>query len=351
VPGRKADAIWKSVHRWMACCTKYSLASAMTISGNMEGVYAFLNVNNALELKARSTVASASLKERIARGSHLGFEDERDEDDEDDGRPERKVHAGATSKWVGVLDMGGASFQVAFTPRSQVTILQDSYGVILPERAKRAHIYSTSYQRFGQDQAIRRYISSLQGAHGQLERAACFNNGFDRRMANADGVEVRVRGAGNYAACWKQLEPLLGLSSECLTEPCAMNGAYQPSTNGITFFAGGTLYYTVHGLKSRGFNATNGAYTPTPAQIAEAGRAQCAYTHDTVVANDPFGANYCFASAYIGRVLAAMRIPSDSTQIIYTKTVPPGGSDSFGWARGAQLYRNTMEELYLHDPL
>ena len=341
VPSFKAAAIWRSVHRWMSCCTKYSLARAETISGNMEGVYAYLNMNNALA-KAPST-------HRVSGGVELDFEDERDDD-----QPERKVRSagGASSqKWIGVLDMGGASFQVAFTPRSQVTILQDSYGLILPEVARRASLYSTSYQRFGQDQALRRYVSLLQKVPGQLDRAACFNRGFDGMMTTADGAAVRVRGAGDFQRCSAQLEPLLGLEHECLTEPCAMNGVYQPSVNGITFYAGATLYYTIHGLKAKGFNATDDTYTPTPAQIAAAGRAQCALPHEAAIADDPYGANYCFASAFIVRVLAAMRIPSDSTQIIYARTVPPGGSDSFDWARGAQIYRNTMEELYLHDPL
>jgi len=342
VPSGKADAIWRAVAKLMSS-TKYAVGDAMTISGNMEGVYAYLNVNNALETKAMK--ARMSMKERIASGSSHAYEDER----EDEVGP-RKLQAGqSSSKWIGVLDMGGASFQVAFTPRSQVTILQDSYGVILPERAKRAHIYSTSYQRYGQDQAIARYVSLLRDA-GKLDAASCFNRGFDRLMQTAEGNEVRVRGAGDYGACAAQLTPLLGLHSECLTAPCAMNGVYQPSVGGITFYAGATLYYTVHGMLSKSYHATDGAYTPTPTQIAQAGRAQCAYAYDEIVAADPFGANYCFASAYIGRVLAAMGVADDSTQIVYTKEVPPGeGGASFDWARGAQLYLNTMEELYLHD--
>ena len=173
-------------------------------------------------------------------------------------------------------------------------------------------------------------------------------------MTNAAGDEVRVRGAGDFQACSAELETLLGLGSECLTEPCAMNGVYQPSVDGITFYAGATLYYKIHGLKAKGFAAATNhdSYTPTPAQVAEAGRAQCALSYDAAVTDDPYGANYCFASAFIVRVLAAMRIPTNSTQVVYSRTVPPGGSDySFDWARGAQIYRNTMEELYLHDPL
>jgi len=365
--GGQADAIWLAVHRWMAH-TKfaYSRSDGDTISGNQEGVFAYLNAIDAV-----TTPSVSEIHEDRGKLQAVLYDDERENDEEE--KEEEKMLMGqldpSRPHWLGIIDMGGASLQVSFTPRRQTTVLQDSYPVILPAVRMRANVYSTSYQRFGQDAAMARYVSMLQKSGEQAAdvawptassayeqgptRAACFNKGFNGTMMNADGAKVQIVGVGDYAACREQVQGLLGLDCECLTNPCAMHGVYQPSVEGVTFFAGATFFYTINGLKDKSYSKIDGAYRPTPEQIMHAGESQCALPYETAINGDKFGGNYCFSSAYINAVLEAMRIPSDSTQIVYTVKVPPGSSspESFDWARGAQLHLNTMQELYQHKPL
>jgi len=340
VPSATAELLWSTLTEWINENTEFSLevGDAMTISGNLEGVYAMLNLENALGMADNKSAVNFDRDFLFRQQAAAGPEPRRTFG--------RLSHHRGTTSYVGILDMGGASFQMASTPPAQVTLLQDAYEVILPTQQVTASVYSTSYQLFGQDSALRRYVSTLQ-REGTLLQAPCFNTGFAQTMLNASGMEVLVKGSGDYEQCRSQVESLLGLTYECLTEPCAMMGRYQPSPSGQKLYAGATFYYTVNGMKERDYVEKDGAYTPTPLQIADAGRKQCALDYSSMIAKDKYSKNYCFASAYIGRVLAAMGIPSNSSQVTYTQVLPPGGNVDFDWARGAQLFINSHELLAL----
>jgi len=149
-----------------------------------------------------------------------------------------------------------------------------------------------------------------------------------------------IRGTGNFAECRRQIRALLNLGTECLSLPCSMNGVHQPLVAGVPFYAGRTFYFTAKGL---GLLKEDGGAgnSPTPSQIAAAGIVQCAKPFAAIQA-DEYARNFCFASAYISNVLEAMGFTPETKQIKYVDTID---GQPFGWARGAQLYLNSMVEL------
>merc|ERR1712110_1353015 len=108
-------------------------------------------------------------------------------------------------------------------------------------------------------------------------------------------------GTGSYGKCRLYVEKaLMHPEYECLQEPCAVAGRYQPKVGDMTFIAGSAFYYLVSGIFP---DSPDTITNKTPGQIAEAGKDFCATDWSDiskVYGSDAgnYGQNYCFSSAY-----------------------------------------------------
>ena len=247
----------------------------------------------------------------------------------------------APSALFGGLDLGGASTQITFPPASGV-ILGDAFRLLVNGSATR--LYSHSYMRSGQNQAIQRYAQALSDHDGCPAAFAalsspCGNPGLDTNVtvscAPQGGPAQCVRrlvGTGDWSACKAHTNALLGLDNECLLHPCAAHGVYQPPLVQVTLYGVSAFFYTAYGLGLVAWDEAKGISTE---QLEAAGRGFCAANWSSVAA-DPHAHVYCFASAYIPSLLDAYSVPrASTTSVLYTRKIEGFAAS---WALGAQLF-------------
>lgn len=193
---------------------------ARTISGEEEGVYAWLTVN-------------------ALKGT---FRSKRKED-----------------TW-GSMDMGGASTQLAFIPED-VSIIQNFFPLHLSYVS--IHLYAHSYLEFGYNDANQRLIRQLftggaSGADHDPLVHPCFPVGarFTQPLREpffVDRAPISVVGSGNISECVRLARRLLGLNKACFVPAksrefandsmaagaCAIAGTYEPALYNQRFVAMG----------------------------------------------------------------------------------------------------------------
>jgi len=233
--------------------------------------------------------------------------------------------SGEAAPYLGALDLGGASTQITFDPEGGV-ILGNAYRVTADGEPYR--LYSHSYMLSGQNEAQARHVKAtsydpwmsdrrrLQEAPGELGgllESACYNEGlvqtFDLACPSGEGTcQYTVHGAGDFDACKNATDAILNLHNECLLEPCAAHGVYQPTPSGVQFYAANAFFYTVNGIGLVGWSETKAI---SPHQIAEAGAEWCAKPWSEIAGE--YTSVYCFMSAYVSSLLEAYSIPPDDT--------------------------------------
>ena len=154
---------------------------------------------------------------------------------------------GVTGDEIGSLDLGGASTQITFPPPNG-NILASAYEIGQVSGGYE-RIYSQSYMRFGQDQALLRAAELLVEDSGGLGTASmanpCFNAGYavNLSVCSAGGCALRpFHGAPNHSACVALTARLLHRDYECLMPPCAVLGTYQPAVTRATRFYAYSAY-------------------------------------------------------------------------------------------------------------
>lgn len=250
---------------------------------------------------------------------------------------------GTTSKGgdtYGGLDLGGASTQITFRPKSGV-VMQGAYRLTLNGSATR--VYSHSYMRSGQDEAQRRLAQLLTDRDGSTDafralRTPCANAGLNASYTvscaahggSSSCMRVLV-GVGDYRACRALTDALLNRDNECLLPPCAAHGEYQPSSRNVRFYAVSAFFYVANNLGLVGWNEEKGL---SAHELARAGHAWCGRDWSAVAGE--FTGGVCFASAYIPSLLEAYGLPrEDSKAVTYARKVR---GFKASWALGAQLY-------------
>lgn len=313
------EAIWVKLSEAARSNTIITLTDAYTLGGNYEGLFGWLAVQQANKWKK------------------------------------------TTKGW---LDLGGASTQIAFAPPDDV-ILEDAYRVETVKEGRKgfeglqwSRVYAISYMRAGQDQGQDRMAQFVYDKNKHVGGAGekpidhpCFNQGYNpelrvcnsncRNYETAKTHKQKFTGTGNYTKCHLYVEEaLIHPEYECLQEPCAVAGRYQPKVGEMTFIAGSAFYYLVSAL----FPNTTAPITDISAdQIGEAGKDFCktkwsdvpnVYGPDAA----QYGQNYCFSSAYVPAMFDRYGIGGDSKAITYASSL--SGYD-MEWTLGAQIYYNS----------
>ena len=203
----------------------FKTVSVKTITGKMEGVYDWIALNY--------------LKNTLASPSKNTF---------------------------GVLDMGGASTEIAFA--TQENISPDNKFIVNINNHT-YQLYSHSYLGLGQDVARSQYASN----------ANCFPVGYALPSGSA--------GNGDYSACAQRIAPLVEQVQH-------VHLALFPKAN--RFYAISGFYYTA---TAKPFNSNDG--TMTLSKLANSGKAFC-HTNWSTLKNlypdDKYMYGYCFNTAY-----------------------------------------------------
>jgi apyrase len=134
--------------------------------------------------------------------------------------------------YVGALDLGGMSTQIAFFP--SMPPIDSKFDFSLGSHFY--PLYSHSYAGYGNDAArimTNQAILKLNPRKSTLYNP-CYLNGYKETFIDSVGVSHSVWGSGDYAQCLNLiLTSIIDITDEtCEISPCAFNGVYQPSLVG-----------------------------------------------------------------------------------------------------------------------
>lgn len=254
---------------------------------------------------------------------------------------------------VGVMDMGGASMQIAYRPLVG-DILGNEFSYYI--HRQRQSVYAKSYIRFGIEQALKRLQRHV--VDSELDRwlitetdgssyisFPCFNPGYSE-VSEIHGRMVNFTGIGGSEACERLSHELLHSDYECLLEPCPMMGVHMSPVDGLNFYAISGFFYITAGL---GLVGWNDAKVVTPRQILEGVRAMCRRDKEEALAHSgapwKYLRHFCFGGHYIRRVLLAFGFHEDSRAVTFVRQMPNG--EIADWTKGAALFETQYMPMWL----
>eukprot|EP01029_Cantina_marsupialis_P028406 TRINITY_DN776120_c0_g1_i1.p1 TRINITY_DN776120_c0_g1~~TRINITY_DN776120_c0_g1_i1.p1 ORF type:complete len:505 (+),score=101.08 TRINITY_DN776120_c0_g1_i1:173-1687(+) len=262
---------------------------------------------------------------------------------------------------VGSLDLGGASTQIAFIPKSH-EILADFFPLVINSHIYPA--YTHSYLRYGQEEIENRFHRFLLTNHKKNNQESSLVAGnpehypevVDPCMLEGDSV-VSMFGSLNYTfvgkpdqkKCESLVEHLLNVDIECLAEPCAVHGEYQPLIPAdMDFVAMSAFFYTIQGIGLCGEheNSWNGKLI----EVLHASRDYCALTiadarHMKPNESDRYLRYYCLIGVYSYKLLSkGYGIADDSKQVTFQWKDKSGVDVS--WTLGSMLYDASLIPLF-----
>lgn len=163
----------------------------------------------------------------------------------------------------GLLDMGGASAQIAFAPNATEAEKHANDLTLLRLRtinglSQEYKVFVTTWLGFGANEARRRYVQDLEETYaidGLLEMPdPCLPTGLKLTL---DGTIISDReakskhylyGTGKFDECLRRTFPLLEKDIPCPDEPCLVHGVHVPSIDfEVNHFIGISEYWhTTH---------------------------------------------------------------------------------------------------------
>lgn len=154
-----------------------------------------------------------------------------------------------SDQWDGVLDMGGASTQHTFLPKTLLAN-QVSFGNINDGLPNPHQVYGQSYPRFGQDEARDRYLNGVvETGSTEPYLAKCFAPNYSFEFTTTAGETVTINGVGDGTGCAEEIESMLFKDYYCGLSPCGIQGKYVPLINkDIGYVAVSANYYGARNL-------------------------------------------------------------------------------------------------------
>ncbi|XP_063071558.1 ectonucleoside triphosphate diphosphohydrolase 8 [Engraulis encrasicolus] len=252
---------------------------------------------------------------------------------------------------LGALDLGGASTQIAFTPKEPVT--QPNSEESLQLYGHKYGVYTHSYLCYGKDQAMRQlqaYLVAVSGSSSQVTHP-CYHTGFNLTMTLADlydspcvtkpgsidpGKPVTFTGSGDPERCQSLIHNIVNVT-ECPFSPdCGFNGVYQPPVNG-EYFAFSAYYYTFDflGLAPQ---------APLP-KVTSTIETFCQRTWGSLLVDYPnvkekYLRDYCASAQYIMTILVqGYKFNETWDKIYFHKKV---ADTDIGWTLGYMLNLTNM---------
>jgi len=238
---------------------------------------------------------------------------------------------------LGLVDMGGASFEIAFEAAAEEAH-EEEYADVAVAGAEYS-IYRHSYLGYGHN-AAREGLQALlyreQAGEGEeYVISACFLDGYNETLALPEVGDVQYFGSGDAVQCAEAVVRYFDMEA-CAgaAEGCSIGGTFQPPLQG-SFLGIDDLARVVR------FYSLNS--TATPRQIYDSaavfcGRpweaAQQAHAGDSDTGVDL--AYYCFEGVYAAQVLVyALGFDWEATNLVIADTLH---GVELSWALGAMVY-------------
>jgi apyrase len=234
-----------------------------------------------------------------------------------------KEKDGNSSPTMGILELGGASTQIAYassdpSPQGLFT---------LPWGDTTYQIYRHSADKLGQDQAKDKIdavirIENSSKIKGEKKLNPCYPNGYLK-----PGDSDLGQGAGDYDICKEKIEKTLPWKE--------MNQPRLPQEGVFLAYSG--YYYThSHFIRLLG--------TFPLAELEEAGKIYCSSDLKELKSyknyNEKYWPHYCFTAGYIAALLqTGYGFPKNTQQIIITDTLH---GNAISWTLGAMIYKELV---------
>lgn len=240
----------------------------------------------------------------------------------------------------GVLEMGGASAQIAFIPEGSV--LANKFPVFLD--GKEYQLYVHSYLDFG-GTASKNWIFDHMSEQSNSEtvRNPCMLKGHSTTyILDPSQAPIQMIGSGNASSCVNAIRHLnydVG-SDYCNPKPCAVGPFYQPSVpEDMDFYAISAFVYTTNDLNKYRPGVIRDDGTLQLGQLNSTTTAYCKEEFDSMVdffEGPDFVSDRCFKGAYIHSLFTTGFGFSEDTNMIKIAKKVDGLAVS--WSLGALIY-------------
>lgn len=143
--------------------------------------------------------------------------------------------------FVGFLDMGGASTQIAFVPTMEEELKHDEDLATVIIRMNDGNtqtwrVFVETWLGFGANQARSRHLNALihlySGSNPNTKlkkiKDPCMPAGALLKNYEYEGKIYNIQGTGSYEQCLRDTYPLLMKHLPCKEDPCLFNGVHAP---------------------------------------------------------------------------------------------------------------------------
>ncbi|XP_019717531.1 ectonucleoside triphosphate diphosphohydrolase 7-like [Hippocampus comes] len=329
----------------------FSRSHAEVISGKQEGVYAWIGINFVLGRFDHADDEDSTVE--VTAGS----------------QHQRPISRRRT---VGIMDMGGASLQIAYEVPGAITfsspqeeeagksvLAEFNLGCDVEHTQHVYRVYVTTFLGFGGNMARQRYEQRVLNTtleNNRLLNAAtglsedkpyldpCLPLALPHTLVR-DNRTVHLRGQGDWARCLDAVQPFLGLHNGTMTA----GGIYQAPINfsNSEFYGFSEFYYCMEDVLRIGGEYDSDKYSKAATEFCATRWPTLKQRLDKKLFSQQADIDrlkyQCFKSAWMFQVLhAGFRFPSDyrglrTAQLVYDKEVQ--------WTLGAILYKTRFLPL------
>eukprot|EP01134_Creolimax_fragrantissima_P001054 CFRG1054T1 len=244
---------------------------------------------------------------------------------------------------TGALDMGGASFQVAFQtlPAPLPNFLE------LQLSLKEYKLYTKSYLGWGKNEAKKQHFYKLAAKNGPGVTHfsdPCYWTGSQQHV-HIKNVTFHVSGEGNFYNCKRHLSSLMEKDTYCALEPCALKGVFQPKIpSNIELYAMDNFFQAAMLFQCDGYHpifcltekasvvCDSTDWKNAKKVLRKTGKKNAHVTEETV-------RDACFSAAYVSTLLVEGLNLSPNRRVHFLARLANTDMD---WTIGAMIYHSVQ---------
>ncbi|GMR62296.1 hypothetical protein PMAYCL1PPCAC_32491, partial [Pristionchus mayeri] len=260
---------------------------------------------------------------------------------------------------VGMIDMGGASVQIAFEMPQNETFRSENVenlnlGCKDDDPTFKYQLYVTTFLGYGVNEGLRRYEQSLSDSldNGTLARDSCLPVNLQKEVLRTDGTKFMRKGTGDWLECTARLTDIVtnAKSTSKCADSCFFGSAPAPkmSLNNVEIYGFSEYWFSVEDVLGLG-----GAYNYT--QVAEKSKKFCSQRWSNIQgqalrklyakANDDRLRSQCFKSAWVNAVLhGGFNVSKEQNTFRSAYNI---AGQEIQWALGAMIYNMRYYPLRL----
>ncbi|GMT06732.1 hypothetical protein PENTCL1PPCAC_28906, partial [Pristionchus entomophagus] len=340
----KQKAILNNLHTKLPKLTEMQIMKEhiRVIEGKWEGIYSWIAVNYILGKFASSHSKPPSSSTTLIEDAHT-----------DAAIPVQRQPA------VGMIDMGGASVQIAFEMSQNETFRSENVenlnlGCKDEDPTFKYQLYVTTFLGYGVNEGLRRYEQSLSDSlfNDTLARDSCLPINLQKEVIRGDGTKFMRKGTGDWVECTSRLTEIVtnAKSTSKCADFCFFGSAPAPkmSLNNVEIYGFSEYWFSVEDVLGIG-----GAYNYT--QVAEKSKSFCSQRWSNIQnqarrklyakANDDRLRSQCFKSAWVNAVLhGGFNVSKEHNTFRSAYNI---AGQEIQWALGAMIYNMRYYPLRL----